>query len=164
MKLRAADAAMVLTEIIKEYKSVYDIKHLCGLAVEVEPLNKQKKVVQCHRCQLYGHIQKNCNAEFKCMKCGKDHSTHLCTKPHTVAPTCANCGGEHLSISLRCPKNPNNPLKQNDNANPWIKRKEEQNQTMKVENDLVATINKMMEDFQKQKARLLTKAAISKNQ
>lgn len=106
---------------------------------------------------------KNCNAEYKCMKCGQDRSIHLCTKPRTVAPTSANCGGEHLSISLRCPNNPNNTLKQKkDNANPCTKKKKEQNQTTKAENKITSTINKMMENFQKQIATLLTKSGIGK--
>ncbi|GJQ66661.1 hypothetical protein Trydic_g4630 [Trypoxylus dichotomus] len=52
------------------------------------------------------------------MKCGENHSTHLC----------ANCGGEHLSTFIKCPKNPNNPnLPQKlvpaplPKSNPWNK-------------------------------------------
>ncbi|GJQ77478.1 hypothetical protein Trydic_g23129 [Trypoxylus dichotomus] len=43
------------------------------------------------------------------MKCDENHSTHLCAKPATTPPKCANCGGEHLSTCIKCPKNPNNP-------------------------------------------------------
>ncbi|GJQ68732.1 hypothetical protein Trydic_g17265 [Trypoxylus dichotomus] len=83
-----------------------------------------------NKCQMFGHTQSNCNINYKCMKCGEDHSTHLCEKPKTTPPKCANCGGEHLSTYLKCPENPNNavgkkyinaPLPKN---NPWTKKKD----------------------------------------
>ncbi|GJQ66662.1 hypothetical protein Trydic_g3749 [Trypoxylus dichotomus] len=79
---------------------------------------------------MFGHTQSNCNINYKCMKYGEDHSTHLCEKPKTTPPKCANCGGEHLSTYLKCPENPNNaigkkyidaPLPKN---NPWNKKKD----------------------------------------
>ncbi|GJQ66013.1 hypothetical protein Trydic_g4105 [Trypoxylus dichotomus] len=60
------------------------------------------------------------------MKCGEGHSTHLCTKPKTTSPKCANCQGEHLSIA-----NPNNAAvnKKFIDASPpmvnlWTKKRE----------------------------------------
>lgn len=68
------------------------------------------------------------------MKCGEGHSTHECDKPRTTAPKCANCGGEHLSTSIKCTKNPNNPSNRPIQAknkpaqipqeNPWKKQTE----------------------------------------
>lgn len=130
-------APLVLVEIDREYKSIYNKLHrVCGLSVSVESLRVKTEVIQCHKCQLFGHCQKNCHAAFKCMKCGEEHSTHLCKKPKTTAPKCANCGGEHLSISLRCTKNPNNPTNRpttekrtspapQPNDNIWKRRMEE---------------------------------------
>lgn len=40
------------------------------------------------------------------MKCGENHSTHLCNKSTTTPAKCANCDGEHISISKKCPKRP----------------------------------------------------------
>ncbi|GJQ88069.1 hypothetical protein Trydic_g18196, partial [Trypoxylus dichotomus] len=114
-------------EIGRLYKSIYNITDCCGLAVKVEALRTRNLIVQCHKCQMFGHTQSNCNINYKCMKCGEDHSTHLCEKPKTTPPKCANCGGEHLSTY---PENPNNavgkkfidaPLPKN---NPWNKKKD----------------------------------------
>ncbi|GJQ70170.1 hypothetical protein Trydic_g9515 [Trypoxylus dichotomus] len=83
---------------------------------------------------MFGHTQSNCNINYKCMKCGEDHSTHLCQKPRTTPPKCANCGGEHLSTYLKCPENPNNaagkkyidaPLPKNS---PWTKKEGQRTQ------------------------------------
>lgn len=100
---------LVLVEIDKQFKTIYDIRNCCGLAVKIESLRLRNNIIQCHRCQLFGHTQKNCNVQYQCMKCGEPHSTHLCTKPKTTAPKCANCSGEHLSTYLYCKENPNNP-------------------------------------------------------
>ncbi|GJQ68700.1 hypothetical protein Trydic_g17236 [Trypoxylus dichotomus] len=121
---------LVLVEIDRLYKSIYNITDCCGLAVKVEALRTRNLIVQCHKCQMFGHTQSNCNINYKCIKCGEDHSTHLCEKPKTTPPKCANCGGEHLSTYLKCPENPNNavgkkyidaPLPKN---NPWTKKKD----------------------------------------
>lgn len=143
-------APMVLVQLDREYKSIYDISNCCGLAVTVQPLRLREDIIQCHKCQAFGHSQRNCKIQYSCMKCGENHSTHLCTKPRTTPPKCANCQGEHLSISLRCPKNPNNPeiaattfkpapIPQ---INPWTKRKEEMEECERKRKEAEATTTK----------------------
>lgn len=51
---------------------------------------------------------KNCNDNYKCIKCGEGHSIHLCEKPKITPSRYANCAGEQLSISLRRQENPYN--------------------------------------------------------
>lgn len=111
-------APLVLIELSKDYKSIFDLKKCCGLDISVESLKVRQDIMQCHRCQLFGHAQKNCRADFKWLKCGEEHSTHLCTKPRTTPPKCGNCGGEHLSKYLYCKENPNNPNKNQTNQQP----------------------------------------------
>ncbi|GJQ83164.1 hypothetical protein Trydic_g19507 [Trypoxylus dichotomus] len=101
---------LVLVEIDRLYKSIYNITDCCGLAVKVEALRTRNLIVHCHKCQMFGHTQSNCNINYKCMNGGEGHSTHLCEKPRTTPPKCANCGGEHLSTYLKCPENPNNAV------------------------------------------------------
>lgn len=96
---------MILIEIEKKYKSIYNIKSINGLDILIEPL-KSKQIVQCYRCQLFGHVQKNCTADYKCMKCAADHPTYQCTKEKTTPARCSNCNGEHTSIDKKCPKRP----------------------------------------------------------
>lgn len=107
MNGRRGPAPLVLIEIPREYSSIYQLKRICNLTITTETLNNRNGIVQCHRCQLFGHVQKHCYSEYRCLKCGEGHSTHECTKPLTLAAKCANCGGEHLSSSLECDKNPN---------------------------------------------------------
>lgn len=117
---------MVLIELNRDYKSIYNLTNLLGLNITIEPLRNKGFIIQCHRCQLFGHAQANCHAQFKCMKCGEEHSTHLCTKPKTTPPKCANCKGEHTSIFKKCPARPapqqtDQPLTPTMKDNPWSK-------------------------------------------
>lgn len=54
----------------------------------------KKELVQCHRCQKWGHATSNCNMHAKCLKCAKDHLTGECTKTPETDPNCNSnlCG------------------------------------------------------------------------
>ncbi|GJQ75504.1 hypothetical protein Trydic_g17591 [Trypoxylus dichotomus] len=65
------------------------------------------------------------------MEWGEGHSNHLCTKPKTTPPKCANCQGEHLSTYTKCAANPNNTAVKKKiidapppKVNPWTKKRE----------------------------------------
>lgn len=86
-------------------KSIYEITNLIGLSITIENLKASAHVGQCDRCQRYGHSQSHCNAQQKCVKCGRDHWAADCLLiKGTNEPTCANCGGPHVASYRRCPK------------------------------------------------------------
>lgn len=158
-------APLVLIEIGRDYKSIYNLKECCGLDIKVESLRTRTEIVQCHKCQLFGHTQSNCNIDFRCMKCGEEHSTHLCTKPKTTPPKCANCSGEHLSTFIKCPQNPNNVTTRKfleapvPKENPWFKKREEQKTDNKPRNtpdnkdeQLSNILGRMIMNFNKTKS------------
>lgn len=103
---------LVYVEIAKDFKSIFDLKYCCGLSIQVEPLKAKTGQTQCHRCQQFGHVQKNCNNDYRCLKCGENHSTHICEKPRQADAVCANCQGNHTANFSKCPVNPNNKQKQ----------------------------------------------------
>ena len=61
-------------------KQIYNINRLMNSIVKIEPPFVKKEIVQCKRCQRYGHTQKYCNHNFRCVKCAGSHSTDQCTK------------------------------------------------------------------------------------
>lgn len=70
-------------------------------------------VVQCHRCQKFGHSHRNCNIAPLCVKCGEKHLTADCRLPKKAALRdgndtrerirCANCSGNHTANFHGCP-------------------------------------------------------------
>lgn len=73
---------------------------------------KKSDVVQCFRCQQFGHGMRNCHLEAKCVKCGERHQTAECILPArggTAANEdrsqirCANCSQNHTANYKGCP-------------------------------------------------------------
>ena len=56
---------------------------------------KKEKVIQCHKCQRFGHVAVNCKLEYRCVKCNQTHTPGNCnlkrTEENTTTPYCANC-------------------------------------------------------------------------
>lgn len=63
-----------------------------------------KVIIQCHRCQKWGHATSNCRLPRKCLKCAKCHMTKDCTKSQKLPPKCANCLKEHTTNNTQCEK------------------------------------------------------------
>jgi hypothetical protein len=39
-----------------------------------------KPTIQCRKCKGLGHIEKTCNKEYKCGKCGENHMENTCQR------------------------------------------------------------------------------------
>jgi len=65
------------------------------MKIVVEAPRKKNHIVQCTRCQYYGHTKTYCSRPYVCVKCGREHNTTLCTKDPTAPATCALYGGDH---------------------------------------------------------------------
>lgn len=78
----------------KKLSDVTNIKHLLNQTVIWEKPKKKNNEIQCHRCQNWGHIARNCNSEYKCVKCDKSHLPGECEHIQTEGskPVCVNCG------------------------------------------------------------------------
>ena len=47
-------------------------------------------VIRCHKCNSFGHIQKDCTAAQACGHCGQDHDSRVCPTPK-AQHKCINC-------------------------------------------------------------------------
>ena len=83
-------------------KEVYKIRSLQNKIIEIEPPNKSKHMIQCTRCQLYGHSKTYCNRPYLCVKCGGQHNTTTCKKSKDTPATCGLCGGPHPASYKGC--------------------------------------------------------------
>lgn len=70
----------------------------------VERYEPKCRIIQCFKCQRYGHISTQCKATQRCGYCGGSHSTVDCAdKTQAKRRSCAACdGGEHSSWSTAC--------------------------------------------------------------
>ncbi|KAA5615366.1 hypothetical protein F3H11_34940, partial [Pseudomonas aeruginosa] len=83
----AYDMVLVALEATPEGKKIAScLRTVCGLSgVTVEAPYKRGTPGQCHRCQLYGHSARNCNARPRCVKCLDDHATTDCSRVKETA-------------------------------------------------------------------------------
>lgn len=61
------------------------------------------KLLQCHRCQHYGHVETQCHAPVKCPKCADGHKGRYC--PYFGIEEryrCAVCDGPHSAHDPGC--------------------------------------------------------------
>lgn len=84
-------------------KAVKDIKVIYHQIVNIEDPRKRNTVVQCQRCQQYGHTKNYCMKPYRCVKCAEAHKTSECPKVDRNTPaTCALCLGSHPANYKGC--------------------------------------------------------------
>ena len=83
-------------------KEIYNVNRLMNSIVKFEPPLVKKEIVQCKRCQRYGHSQKYCNHNFRCVKCAGSHPTNQCIKSPETPAKCIHCQGEHPANYKGC--------------------------------------------------------------
>lgn len=83
-------------------KDIFNIEFLLNAKIHFEPPNKKKEIVQCKKCQNYGHTKTYCFQAYRCVKCGGEHDTAKCSKLLNVPPTCVLCNGEHPANYKGC--------------------------------------------------------------
>ena len=109
----AYDTVLVVCEPTDGHHPIFQVKAVCSLSgISIEKPYKSNIVGQCHRCQLYGHVQRNCFATPRCVKCLGEHGTADCPRPKdrglcTEPPSCVLCGQSGHPANYRgCPKAP----------------------------------------------------------
>lgn len=96
----------VFVSILDENKRNEIIKNgKIRLGISYFPSKKYepKKVIQCHKCQRYGHIARICKSIVEvCGNCGENHLTNACSD--TGKMKCVNCGDKAPSYHRNCIK------------------------------------------------------------
>lgn len=84
-------------------KAAKDIKIIYHQSVSIEDPKKRYSVIQCQRCQQYGHSKNYCLRPYRCVKCAQNHKTSECPKTDRNTPaTCALCLGAHPANYKGC--------------------------------------------------------------
>ncbi|KAL4111884.1 hypothetical protein QTP88_015760 [Uroleucon formosanum] len=70
---------------------LYKIEYLLHTKIVVEKPHPRKGPPQCHRCMSYGHTQSYCNHSPRCIRCGEEHRSEVCTMSPESPARCALC-------------------------------------------------------------------------
>ena len=84
-------------------KEIYTVEAIAHTRVKVEEPKRRQNIVQCFRCQAYGHTKSYCHRSPRCVKCGEEHLTAECKLPSNGGQTkCALCQGNHTASYKGC--------------------------------------------------------------
>ena len=70
----------------------------------IVPVDIDREVRRCYKCQKYGHIADDCNGPVRCGKCAGGHRTPECPASPAPPQRCANCTGAHQAGDRSCPE------------------------------------------------------------
>jgi hypothetical protein len=68
---------------------------------KVVDFKSQRPVLQCYKCQGFGHVAIACSSDERCRNCGENHNSKDCV---ALTPACANCKGNHAASDFACPQ------------------------------------------------------------
>lgn len=83
-------------------KEIYNIRSFKNAIITIEATKRFDDIVQCFRCQEFGHTKSYCRKPYRCVKCGLGHSTAECKKPANTPPNCVHCEGNHTASYKGC--------------------------------------------------------------
>ncbi|KAI4475131.1 hypothetical protein M0802_015269 [Mischocyttarus mexicanus] len=73
------------------------VRYHCYMKVTWDYYRSNKRLIQCHMCQEWGHATTNFYA-----KCAGEHDTKQCTKPKDTPAKCFNCEEDHPANATIC--------------------------------------------------------------
>lgn len=83
-------------------KDIFNLEFLHHIKIKIEAPRTKRTIIQCTRCQNYGHTKTYCTKPFNCVKCGGSHDTKTCKKPNNTPAKCALCNGDHPANYKGC--------------------------------------------------------------
>lgn len=82
--------------------NVFSVKSVCHCLIVWEKYKSKIQILQCYKCQSFGHSSKNCFKTPKCVKCAGPHPSSDCIDSTSVVIKCANCGEPHSANNKAC--------------------------------------------------------------
>jgi len=112
---------------------IFKLTSLLHTKIKVEESHKRREIIQCSKCQEYGHLKGYCAYPPRCVRCADFHPTSQCTQSKDSPPTCTLCKGNHTANYRGClvhkslqrsNLNSNSTLKNHVNINTIVNKQE----------------------------------------
>nr|XP_015929069.2 uncharacterized protein LOC107455862 [Parasteatoda tepidariorum] len=102
---------LVITPLANQQKA-HSIQSIMQIPISTEKFRGGSRPIQCFRCQSYGHTQRSCANQPRCMKCADFHYSYQCEKDRNSPAKCCNCDGNHTSNFTGCEARPSGKSQQ----------------------------------------------------
>lgn len=86
----------------KNNSKIFELLDILRCKIAIEEPRQNRQIVQCVRCQRYGHTKAYCNMQHRCVRCAGNHESSTCTKKKDTPATCVLCGEAHPSNYRGC--------------------------------------------------------------
>lgn len=83
-------------------QNIFNLSSMFHSKIKVEEPRKKRQLVQCTRCQSYGHTKGYCTLRPRCVRCAEDHEAINCPKSRETPAVCVLCGGSHPANYRGC--------------------------------------------------------------
>ena len=94
---------MISFDHTEDIQKIFSITHIVSSKVKIEAMRKQKeRLIQCKRCQSFGHTYSYCKRVAKCVKCAGNHLSVDCTVDKKAPAKCSNCDEPHPASYRGC--------------------------------------------------------------
>lgn len=99
-----APLPIFFVDLVKNDKSsqIFSLEFLYHTKILIEEPRRRNEIVQCKRCQSYGHTKSYCNLKPRCVKCAGAHLSSSCKKPLDIPPKCVLCEEAHPANYRGC--------------------------------------------------------------
>ena len=90
----------------KNVDNVNKLKSVIGILnflIRIQDYKATDIVMQCFRCQNFGHKAEFCHLKYRCVKCTGYHNTRTCDKD-VAQPAMEHCNGDHSANYQGCPE------------------------------------------------------------
>lgn len=92
---------LITTTMDIKIKQIEDIRHFNRIMFTVKPYIGKRCIVQCYRCQQFGHTKNHCGRTAVCVRCAGPHRIEECPRA-TALVKCANCNEAHVASFTGC--------------------------------------------------------------
>jgi hypothetical protein len=105
--MRVVTLLLMWVITVPKRPNINNLKQLTGIlnfVIRIQDYKSSDRIMQCFKCQNFGHKAEFCHIKDRCVKCAGEHNTRLCTKDAAHPARCANCGGQHSANYQGCPE------------------------------------------------------------
>lgn len=101
-KVEGRHLYLIITPAHFKLKDIQKVRAINHIKMTFERHENKKLIIQCHKCQTWGHATFNFMLQSRCLKCAGNHFTRKCKPKNQIKYV--KCQKDHPANSVECEK------------------------------------------------------------